>query len=338
MPQAPNALPSRQSAVFPMRIALLANSGSGKGQGALVASFVANGLHEMGLGTQLVHIDRTQPTRTRDAARAALAKCHAAAVIGGDGTVNSMLNELLRAHVPMYHIPLGTENLFARALGTHFGTDYVSNMHQLAAWAQARRTQRLDLLELCESERASAQALGALMCSIGPDARVVQRLASVRKGPISHASYAHPVLAEAMSPYLPHLRVQVGSTQLANDEQGWLVIASLPTYARGFNPCRDAVATDGLLDVSFFPASSTLDMLLWFGRCLTRRQFETDSAMHGARTARAERVVVHARSPICAQVDGDVATLGFGQTKLVVRARPGVLPVLVGPGKHRPAL
>jgi diacylglycerol kinase family enzyme len=252
-------------------------------------------------------------------------------IIGGDGTMRHSLPELLRAQVPAYHIPLGTENLFSRAMGTHFGTDYMSNVHQLAAWAQARRPQRVDLLTMHTPMRADAIGLAAIMISVGPDASIVHRLAIVRTGAITHFSYTRPILAEALAPYLPHLTITLDGKPFVDNQRGWLLIANMPTYARRLNPCRNASPSDGLLDVAFFPATSTIGMLHWLARCALRQQLEADSAMRGAIVSRAHSVSVASWSaPLKMQADGDQLSLPTGTMRLEVSVRPGALPVLAG--------
>jgi diacylglycerol kinase (ATP) len=306
-----------------VRIALIINPRAGSGRAALVAQRLESLLKDLGCQPVASFVHPRERDTTTASTRAALEGAHAVAIVGGDGTLHHSLPELLHARVPVYHVPLGTENLFARALRTHHTRDLARAANRLHTLARTHAHQHLDVLQLTSGEHRCA---AAIMCTVGPDASVVHRLARVRTGAISHASYIAPALREAFAPHLPSLTVIADGVQLASSEPGWLVVANLPHYARGINPCRNARATDAQLDVAFFPARSAASVLAWYARCAARMQLEADSSLPGARAARARSVTISASAPIIAQADGD-AIAGLGTT-LTISVLPGVLPVL----------
>jgi diacylglycerol kinase family enzyme len=177
---------------------------------------------------------------------------HAELVVlaGGDGTVHHALPALVRSRAAMYHLPLGTENLFAR----HFGMD-----RHAVTLRRAVANPPIAEIDLGEANGR----FFALVVSAGPDAGVIHDLASTRTGPISHLTYLAPMMRELRRTPAP-LWIEADGTTIVQDRPGWAVVANLPDYAMRANPAPRADATDGLLDIVFMPASSTWRALRWF--------------------------------------------------------------------------
>jgi diacylglycerol kinase family enzyme len=311
-----------------MRVALLINPRSGAGHGAQVANALRHALERRECSVAPVVVNPREPERTRVECLAALQGSHAAAVVGGDGTLHHALPVLVASRVPLVHVGVGTENLFSRATGT-FHRAPASHVDSWLACAHRGHARPLDVLSITPARSDSPTSiLASLMCTIGPDASVVHRLSRVRTGAISRAAYVAPTLREACSPHLPALRITVDGALLAQREQGWLVVANLPHYARGLNPCPAATASDGLLDVAFFPARSCAAMLAWYARCSLRMQHELDSSLRGARLLRGTSVHITSDEPMLAQADGDPLRTHEPLHELTMRSLPGALKVL----------
>ena len=148
------------------------------------------------------------------------------------------------------------------------------------------------MVDVVRANWGSQSRMFGIMASIGPDASVVARLASVRRGGISHLSYVAPVVAEMMGAYLPSINVVVDGKEVVRGERGMLIVANSPEYALGVNPARGASMRDGVLDIVFMPTSSAVGAGLWLARCAARMQFEGDSRCEGCRVASGRRVSV----------------------------------------------
>jgi diacylglycerol kinase (ATP) len=234
------------------------------------------------------------------------------AAVGGDGTLHHLLGHACRAGVPVYHIPAGNENLFAR----EFGMD--GDPQRLLRALERARTRAVDVPSLDGRPFA-------IMVSFGPDAGVIHRLDEVRSRATGHTMYLRPVLKEAFGPRLARVSVRVDGREVVADGRGMLVIANSPQYATNLNPAPHADIADGMLDAVFLPARSTASVLLWGLRCATRDQLHT----RGAIAARGERIEVLAHAPTPMQSDGEAAGwLEPGQTASLT-VRPGALRVLV---------
>ena len=239
--------------VFRLRLALLFNPRSGSGRAHRLADLFTHALSAAGhtVPTLPLHDQTGRPLPPMTAE--SLQDDDVLAVVGGDGTIHRAAPIAAAARRPLYHIPAGTENLFAR----HYGM--TRDPAQLLAALDRGRCLPMDL----------AHAAGRpflLMASIGPDAGVIHRLHHSRAGAIRQWSYLRPVLAELIDPRLPLLTVHVDGRPWLQSARGLLVIGNSPHYAWRLNPARDALADDGLLDACFYPADTIADTVIWAAR------------------------------------------------------------------------
>lgn len=234
-------------------------------------------------------------------------------VLGGDGAVRAAAGPAIRTRTPLYHVPYGTANLFAR----EFGMD-------------RRPATLLRALEHAEVRRVDAgDADGepfVLMASTGFDAEVVHDLAANRGDSITYFTYAGPLLRQMKRWEPASLSVTVDGRPVEIDPPacGTVVVANARQYAFGLNPAPDADMTDGLLDVVYLPTTTRRALLAWIVKLrLSRRR-----AGRGLAVARGAVVEIRCDRPRRLQVDGDPH--GTGRAfRLAVR--PGALLVLVPP-------
>ncbi|MBX3380131.1 MAG: hypothetical protein KF805_08540 [Phycisphaeraceae bacterium] len=220
-------------------------------------------------------------------------------IIGGDGTVNRALEDCSRTGVPLYHVPCGNQNLFARACG------HVRDVEIAAASIAGGKTGVLDVGVVAKTDQFERAKRFALMVSFGPDAAVIERLCSRPRGAKGHWAYLRPVLAEALEatihPRPAPLRIWADGKKIA-DDAGWLVVGANTPYALGLDPCAQGEVSpsgDGLLDVAFFPLRLRFGILRWMARCRMRTAGQHPAAVR----CRAKAVVVEGAGPW--QFDGD---------------------------------
>jgi diacylglycerol kinase family enzyme len=250
--------------------------------------------------------------------RAGLGRCRAVVVVGGDGTIAQIVNEL-PSGVPLAVLPSGTENLFARAFG------FDGDPERLARTLLACRTRAVDLGRATAPGRSR---LFALMLSAGLDADVVHRLAGWRARPagdglrrVRRVSYVAPLAASLLSYRHPPLRLGAGA---ATATGAYCVVANAPVYALDLPLVPDARADDGALDWLVFERSSlaalaTYSWAVWRGQHLARGD---------VRTGRTTRLTLDAASAVPIQLDGDP----WGTTPVTVEAVPRALMVIAPEG------
>ena len=161
-------------------------------------------------------------------------------VAGGDGTVREAVEGLLGRGVPLYHLPLGNENLFAKALGMTLTPSKV-----LAA-LENRRSRAIDVVRI-NGGRLCIACLGA-----GFDGNVVRLVAANRNGPVSDLDYVRPIWQTLWKYRFPSLRVDADDGR-AFEGRGIVMAGNLPTYAAGLPVFGRARPDDGLLDVLIVP-------------------------------------------------------------------------------------
>lgn len=183
------------------------------------------------------------------------ATCDVLIIAGGDGSVHYALPALENARAALYHVPMGTENLFAREFGM------LAQPQRIAGAVTRNITRCIDLGRVTAGTAPPRDF--AIMAGLGPDAGVIRRLAAARTGPITHASYIPHVAGEMFSPNLPTLTVEVDGSVLVKDTPGWLVVANMRQFGARIDPAPNADPADGVLDVVFMPCTDGFGAAGW---------------------------------------------------------------------------
>jgi len=243
-----------------------------------------------------------------------LGSCECVVAAGGDGTAAQVINELA-SRVPLGLLPLGNENVLAKALGFRDDPD------ALARAVAAGRTRTIDLGRATAPGGAHAR-LFALMLSVGFDAEVVHRVARWRAvgatlRRVRRASYL-PRIVGALAGYA-HVPVELDAGGVSQ-RAAHCVVANVPAWALGLRLAPRALPDDGRLDWVAFTRPGRIALAryawaVWRGHHSARRDVAT---------GRAARLVITALRPVPVQVDGDP----WGLTPVEVDTLPGALTVL----------
>lgn len=177
---------------------------------------------------------------------------------GGDGTVNAVTDAAIRTETPVYHIPCGNENLIARRYGMNRDPDTF-----FRALAEYR------VIHSDVGLVAGRRFL--IMATVGPDARVIERLHRTRTKALGHLAYVEPVLREATAPYMPRLSITVDDEIKVADRPGWLIVANDREYAARLNFAPDAGPLNRSLAAVFLPGTNLRDCFNWTLRAWARR-------------------------------------------------------------------
>ena len=292
-----------------MHIAILANNSSGRGRAQRAVQVARESLVSDGHDVEVL------------AAPAESLSLHLhpesiLVVAGGDGTLHHALPAAARAGCAVYHLPFGTENLFAREFGM------TPDPLALRRAVQQHEIRAVDLGE------ANGRVF-SLMCSVGPDAAVIHAIAAARTGPITHLTYVGPSLRQLGRP-VSELLVHADGEVIA-EGPGMVVVANSHHYGARFDPAPDAVVDDGFLDVVFFPVHRAHDMLGWLIKARLGRHTRDPRLVYRAATS--VRIESLAPGAPC-QVDGEAAGyVGPAATPaLDIILRPRALRVLLPSG------
>lgn len=291
-----------------MRVALVYNPIAGRGRAQREASTLEARLSSAGLAVDVIESSASMGSFENGS------RPDAMVVLGGDGTVHAMAGVARSLDIPIYQFPLGTENLFAREFGMN------RRLETLTRAIERRRIERIDVAH-CNGRSF------LLMCSVGPDANIIHRLAAKRDGSIHHLSYLPHIAAELARPQIGPVTVTVDGERVVADQPGLVIVANSRQYALRVDPAKDASMRDGLLDVRYFPVTGRAGLVKWMTLSRLRLQ---DRA--GSISARGADVVIESAGPLQHQVDGEAGPQDGptpeGKWTLEFGVEAGVLPVL----------
>jgi len=260
----------------------------------------------------------TDTMHTVARARAAAARgVDAVAACGGDGTVHAVANGLAGSATALAVLPAGTTNVWAREAGIPRAPAAA-----LALLPTARRLR----IDLGRAHLDGTERRFLLMCGIGLDAAVVQRVEGSRaKRRIGRGWYA-AVGALALARARPaDTTIELDTIQRAVPLLQ-LVAGNTRLYGGMARITGDARANDGLLDVAILAGRARLDAprlaLHAMRGALHRRR------VRGVEYLRTAQLTVDASPPRPVQLDGEYA----GTTPVRLAVDRTALDVLVAPG------
>jgi len=231
---------------------------------------------------------------------------------GGDGTINEVVNGLMRvpaeARPRLGVAPLGTANVYARELGLPLSVD--------AAWRviAAGRERRVDmgLARAAGGERRYfAQLAGA-----GFDAMAIAALDMKLKKRINWLSYIISGF-RTVARGLPRLTVTADGRRC---EGCFVFIGNGRFYGGSYRMFPEARLDDGMLEVCVFEGGRVLDVLRYLPRVLTA----SHPKLADVHYFKARNVRVESPQPTPMEVDGEL----WENCPVEFSAEPGALRVL----------
>lgn len=281
-------------------------------------------------GLQVDVVSATDPGELSDlAARAARSNLDAVIAAGGDGTVNAVVNGLMRladdaAHFaprvplpPLGVLPMGTGNVFAFNLGI------------ARSWREACRiirqghARRIDV-GLARSSAKSQARYFLLMAGVGFDAKVVEDTSLRLKYVLRDFAYVLKTLQNVVL----HQGTQVtlgfeeGETYT---EEAWLVmVGNAASYAWDIKVTSHARLDDGALDVCLMPFENKIVSIQQAMQILTGQHIERGTARYW----KTRGLRIESEPPVPVQLDGDE----WSRTPIEISVLPGALRVFAPPG------
>lgn len=298
----------------PAWVGIVANAGSGRGQGRVQVERLGDELRRLGLGSRVAWTPAERAAMV--AASTGDSGCRCVVAVGGDGTVAALVNECPR--VPISVLPAGTENLFAR----HFRLR--RDPAKLAATVAAGHAVRIDL-GLSPARRFT------LMAGFGFDADVVTRhhLARVGHGgdarPTHRGMYVDPLLRSTLGYRFPPITVTITDPGREETLTGTTVfLFNLPRYALGLPFAPSARGDDGLLDLVLFREPGAFRALHYLGLVV----FGLHTRCQGVEHRKVRRALVSAAERVPVQLDGDPGGFLDGGP-WATEVLPGAIEVMV---------
>lgn len=258
-----------------------------------------------------VHVTFEPGDGTALARRAAAQGADVVVAVGGDGTLNEVVNGLDQTDTPLGVIPLGTANDFARQAGIPPDADHAMDVILL------RKPVRIDTASL-----NGRRFLNVSTGGIGAEATA--ETPSEIKQRIGHFAYAISGLRK-FAEMEPYHGVFFGGGYRLETEFLMFAVGSAMSTGGGTPVTPHASTTDGLLDLCIIEQMPRRD----FVRTVLHLRRGEHVGEEGVHYVRVPELVIESSKPISVNVDGEVSD----SSRLVYRARPKDLLVHV---VHRP--
>lgn len=298
-----------------LQVEILANPSSGRGRGPDRAKRIAELLsargHNVGLHNGLSGDDAT--AWAGDASRIA----DRLLVVGGDGTLNAVLNGLPADSPPIVLSPFGTANLVAHGLTLN------PRPESAAALIEGGRLQKVDLATATYINVDGARMTRrCLMCvGFGFDGELMRRFDDARNGPVHKAQYLKH-LGETLTQWTP-----VPQTVIADGEElgefVYGILVGFGYYGLTQLNLGPSELADGHWELTLFKDL----VLLRTGVAAVAAAGGQLSRLPGVVRRRVRAVQVQAASPSPLQLDGDYR----GNTPLEFELDGTLVPFLVSP-------
>lgn len=239
-------------------------------------------------------------------------------VVGGDGTINEVVNGLADSEVAVGLLPAGTGNVWAMEM-------------RLPIPSPIRWHTLLDATKSLVRGEVRSIDLGRvndryflLWGGIGLDAQVTNRMEPRTRRTKKLGALAYAVTAFLVAKDFRGTRTRVMADGATIRTRSMLVIISnAQLYARIARIATRAYLDDGLLDVCVFKGSGLPMTLLHVVHILTERHLQDPRVSY----LQARRVTIETRLPMPVQVDGDP----IGTTPVTFEAVPRALRIIVPP-------
>lgn len=219
----------------------------------------------------------------------------AVAVVGGDGTVQSIVSELAGSNIPLGVIPAGSGNDFARALGIPFSPKKALDFLLTGA------IKKIDMAQ-------SGNKTYITVVGIGIDGKIAHT--------VNHSKYKKWLnmlklgrLAYVISLFQVFIRYRPHTVSIKVDEEEmtlsnvWLIaVANIPNYGGGMNICPEASYTDGVFDICIVHGISRFEAIRLFPRIYVGKH----TFCPGISMFQGQKINISSSSPMQATGDGEI--------------------------------
>lgn len=303
------------SSAFMSKALAIFNPLAGRGRAYKQAQQVRQALAAVDLPHEIV-VTETRGHAIELARRAVLAGRELIVAVGGDGTLNEVVNGLMQAadgadQIPctVGVLPVGSGNDFAGSLGIP------SELREAAERLRTGQVRRVDIGRV--NDRYFDNNVG-----LGFEAMIdieAQKLTWLRGFP----GYLLGVFrAMARFPF-PRVRVQIDGQPWREGETLMISVGNNRRIGGGFLITPKAVSDDGLLDMCYVDAIPRREILRLLPKAI-KGNHEGEPAVH---TLRFRHAVVESDTPLPVHADGEV--LWHDAQRLEITVYPGRLPVIV---------
>ena len=218
------------------KVPVIINPISGHGIGLTALPQIAAGLRELGFEPEIHKTEKQGDAR--HFAAAAPDDCPYVVTLGGDGTLNEVLNGIVPRHIPIAVFPTGTGNVFCKEIGLRSNVPFFLSLFKVGTirtfdvgWANGR---------------SFFSVAGA-----GFNAEVVRRMNRADRGNMRMYEYIIPLFETYFRYPFPSISIEVDGEMVCKD--AFLVeVGNTASYGGPMKFTIHANPDDGFLDVCAF--------------------------------------------------------------------------------------
>ena len=243
-----------------MKFALAINEEAGKGQAKRIAHDLQDELARHGHDSIIISADSVGEMRQRLTDIVASNDHRGIVSIGGDGMAHLVINACAETTTPMYCLPAGTGNDFART-----NNEMTQDVTRIAQRLVGEAPRPIDLarIEYATGSHTNYEFFGQVL-STGFDS-LVNRRANRMSWMKGQMKYNIATLLEL--PLFRPLKYKLTIDGRSFDSEAMLVaVANGPTYGGGMKILPEADRRDGLLDILLLKPVSKFELLRVFPR------------------------------------------------------------------------
>ena len=266
-------------------VPVILNPISGRGIGMKVLPAIEEGLRKHGFEPEVMKTQKAG--EAREFAAAAPDDCPYIVTLGGDGTLNEVINGIVPRQIPIAVFPTGTGNVFCKEIGLR------SDVRFFLSLFEEGKLKRFDV-GLADS-RSFIAVSGA-----GFNAEVVRRMEKIRRGNMRMFQYVTPVMHTLFKYPFHSICVKVDGEVVCED--AFLVeVGNTASYGGPLHFTTLAKPDDGILDVCAFKNTQRSKMLKHFIGSLTNLHLHWREVVY----AKGKTVQLTSNNEVPTHVDGD---------------------------------
>jgi YegS/Rv2252/BmrU family lipid kinase len=258
---------------------------------------------------------------TRFARQVAAAGCDVVIAVGGDGTINEVVNGLAGSDTALGIIPAGTSNVYAVDVGIPIWSPLRPNAVRIAA--EMIRTGQKRKVDLGQVKLTNGRKRYFFMwCGVGLDAAISQEVRSENTRRLGMAAWAIAGVMVALNFMGIRSSVTVDNHK-KRKRVLWAVFSNGQLYGRLWRVAPKAKMNDGILDLTVFEGYGVPSTIRHLAG-LTLGQYARDPTVH---FYRGRSFIIETYKPLPVHVDAEPV----GMTPVEIDVVPHSLNLILPP-------